>query len=337
MDRENIAKTLRRYGIDSFSVYKIIDSSKNNDYRLNIIIDNKYVLRISSNEITEKRLAEIDRLAERYRRINVLAPRLFKNDSDKYVLPLDSHIAYVSEYLDYETCEHMDKHIFAKTIMPDILKMIGRFSREFSGIDLSETMSMWSIFELAPLDEKIDEKQENLDILVDFLSEQELPELAAAIVAANKESRNMLKKIYKNLPRTVIQGDLNSSNILIKDGKFVGLIDFNMAGTEVNVNNFCAETNGFPDFTDIKEENIEKVISCWLNEQQQNLAIILSEYTLNETEEIALPLYRNLCLLSQYPNVLIYISLFKRDKTLGEKVLCNILDIIKRKPPICVR
>ncbi len=325
MDREIIEEILIRYGIDLFTEYKIVDTSRSNSYRLNIIVDNTYVLRINGDEITEQRLSEIDRLAERYRQIAVLAPRLLKNDAGRYIMPWDSYNAYVSEYLDYETCEGMEDEVFTKTIEAGLFKMIGEFSRKFSGVDLSETMSMWSIFDLAPLDEEVDEKQENLNMLVEFLSEQGLSELASAFVMANEENRKGLKKIYKALPRTVIQGDLNSSNILVKDGRFVGLIDFNMAGTEVNVNHFCAETNGAPDFDGINEKNIGDIISRWIDEQERNLNIILSEYTLNKTEKIALPLYRNLGLLSQYPNVRSYMRLIERDKELGAKVLREIL------------
>jgi len=42
-----------------------------------------------------------------------------------------------------------------------------------------------------------------------------------------------IKKVFNELPRCVYQGDLNSSNALHQDGRFAGLIDFNMAGTDV--------------------------------------------------------------------------------------------------------
>ena len=332
MDRERIAEILQYYGIGHFSEYRIIDSSRNNSYRLNIIIEDKYILRIhDGSEITEKRLEEIDKLAARYRQIDVLAPKLLKNDFGKYALTMDDQIAYMSEYLAYETCEVMDKELFIRDVHPDLLKMTGRFSKKFSGVDLSETFSMWSIFDLAPFDEEVDEKQENLNTLLKFLDDEGFSTLAAAFALANKENRTHLKKIYKDLPRTVIQGDLNSSNILIKDGKFVGLIDFNMAGTEVNVNHFCAETNGFPDFDDMESKKMDEALSDWLNEQECSLGFILSEYTLNDVEKIALPLYRNLGLISQYPNVMSYIRLMKRDKNLGERMLRSILKIVKGK------
>jgi len=76
---------------------------------------------------------------------------------------------------------------------------------------------------------------------------------------------------------------------------------------------------------------MDEALSDWLDEQECSLSFILSEYTLNEVERIALPLYRNLGLISQYPNVMSYIRLMKRDKNLGERMLRSILKIVKGK------
>ena len=61
MDRTQLAALLSPYGVNQFEDFRIIDSSKPNDYRLNIIIDRRYVLRINDPVITEERLAAIDR------------------------------------------------------------------------------------------------------------------------------------------------------------------------------------------------------------------------------------------------------------------------------------
>ncbi len=79
MDTREVLNILREYGIDGFSEKNEIDSTNGDDYRLNIIIDKKYVLRINNAVMTEERLASIDRLVGRYRNIGVLAPRLFTN------------------------------------------------------------------------------------------------------------------------------------------------------------------------------------------------------------------------------------------------------------------
>lgn len=79
--KEEILTVLSTYGIEKIDEYKIIDSSKQDDYRINIIIDGRYVLRINNPIITEGCLLAIERLVERYDCIRVKAPKLLKNDN----------------------------------------------------------------------------------------------------------------------------------------------------------------------------------------------------------------------------------------------------------------
>lgn len=62
------------------------------------------------------------------------------------------------------------------------------------------------------------------------------------------ENRNALEPIYRQLPTSVFQADLNSTNILVDDsGKFVGICDFNLSGKEVFLNYLFREVCD-PDF-----------------------------------------------------------------------------------------
>ena len=55
MDRAHLAALLSAYGVNQFESFRVVDSSKSNDYRLNIIVDRRYVLRINDPVITEER------------------------------------------------------------------------------------------------------------------------------------------------------------------------------------------------------------------------------------------------------------------------------------------
>ena len=50
------------------------------------------------------------------------------------------------------------------------IESIGRLSAEYSDMDLQPVNSMWSIIDPAPLDVDVDEKQENINDLVETLS-----------------------------------------------------------------------------------------------------------------------------------------------------------------------
>ena len=59
MDRAHLAALLSPYGVNQFESFRVVDSSKPNDYRLNIIIDRRYVLRINDPVITEERWEQL--------------------------------------------------------------------------------------------------------------------------------------------------------------------------------------------------------------------------------------------------------------------------------------
>lgn len=326
MEKADILKILAHYGITAYEDCQEIDSSSGNDFRLNFMIDRRYVLRVNNAIITEERLASIDRLCQRYRSIGVQTPKLFQNSDGRYLTPWENHVCYLSEYLDSPTGYELGDTFDKTQVREEILRSIGRFSARYSNVDLSPVNSMWSLIDLAPLDMDVDEKQENLDTLVSALREADEPDLAGKVVRFNEEKRSRIKAIYKELPRCVIQGDLNWSNILVKDGHFAGLIDFNMAGTEVNVNQFCCETNGYLDEAAFMEKSAEALYERWTAAQKRELELILSEYAANELERSALADYRSIGLISQYPNVMAYLRFLELDHAKTVQLIERILE-----------
>lgn len=314
INREKISEIASEFGVEIGSEINIFDTSREDDIRINAIIDKKHVLRIWSSSFGEKRIAAIARLCERYNSIGVIAPHYRKTKNGKYTYDYGRYTCNLSDYIDLPTEYELGVTVDHESIKKDVLAMTGKFASMFSEIDLMPEKSMWSIIDLAPLDVGIDEKQENLDMLISALKETGEDRLAEEISDFNESIRVRIKSVMRSLPRCVIQGDMNDTNILIKNGSFAGLIDFNMSGTEVNINNFCCETNS--------EINTDEFISMptvdfynkWRAEQDNNLSQILGFYSLNKDETSAIDDYRKICLISQYPNVLSYIFLLKKDK-----------------------
>lgn len=321
MNKDEISSILGEYGIAGFEDHKVIDSTNGDDYRLNIIIDRRYVLRVNTAVITEERLGSIDRLAARYRKIGVAAPRLYRTRCGNYILPYDGRICYLSEYIYLPTAEEIDGQFDRDLIQREVLTSIGVLSREFTGVDLSPVNSMWSVIDLAPLDVGVDEKQENADELVGILAGMGENAMAERVRAFNEANRARIAAVYKSLPRCVIQGDLNDGNILIKDGHFYGLIDFNMAGTEVNVNHFCAETNAGVSDDDFARLPAEEIFRAMCAEESRALEVILREYAMNAAETDIIGCYRNICRISQYPNLVSFAGFLKKDRQKALRLL----------------
>ena len=314
LDHGDIQKILSNYGLTFERVTKLYDTSHSeDDVRLNYILDDRYVLKVNSEGVMwESRLQEISRLIGRYRAIGVYCPAYipsmdgmlscgWEKDGRRYVCYVEEFAAYpiMDDDTDYDRRE--------------VVEHLGILAAKYSGTDLSQTRSMWTIIDLAPLDVEIDEKQENMNMLVAALREYGHAELAERVEALNTEIRRRILTVFRELPRCVYQGDLNSRNILHREGHFAGLIDFNLSGTDVNINVFTNETNCFPEEEDLDVLTPDQILGKMASGQEELLSVIFKHYTMDPSERYALPLYQRIADLFQWPNVCSMVKWLKED------------------------
>ena len=316
MQAEEIREILTAFGLTFQEVTAFYDTSHSeNDRRLNYILDNRYVLKIQSVcAMWEDRLQEINRLIERYRSIGVYCPRMIPTVSGLFSLEYEwegqRYTCFLEEFAAYPACERDDQ-----VDRKEVIAHLGLLAERYSGVDLSKTYDMWSLFELSPLDalEGIDEKQANTNFLIDCLTKVGLPSLAADVIEFNEHLRREIQQNFEELPRCVYQGDLNCTNYLHKDGHFVGLIDFNLSGTDVNINEFINETNWFASTEEFDKMDVPEILSHMDAKQLEHLDIILKNYSLNPLEEKMLPYFNGICDLFQYPNVCLLVKWLQDD------------------------
>ena len=327
-----IQEIMSHFGLSVQSVTNFYDTSHNDeDKRLNYILDDKYVLKINSTvAMWETRLQEIHRLISRYRSIGVYCPDLLPT--------LDGTLSYTWQKNEKEYTCFVEEYAIYPVIgwgkehdRKEVIEHLGVLATKYTDVDLSETKSMWSIIDLAPLDVDIDEKQENTNALIEALRKNGYDALAIRVDSFNKMLREKILAVFTALPRCVYQGDLNSTNELHKDGHFVGLIDFNMAGTDVNINVFLNETNWFPEDAEFDSLSVEEIIAKQDTEQSDALNVILRHYKLSDIEKYALPYYKRIADMFQYPNVCSMVEWLSNDarkdkcaaliKAMVEKVL----------------
>lgn len=305
LDNAAISEILTKFGLSFTAVTESYDTSQGeNDKRFNYILDSRYVLKIhSSNSLWEARLHEISRLIERYRSIGVYCPRMLPALSGALSCPWQfegkDYTCFVEEFAAYPVCR-------GETVPPrqEIVAHIGVLAAKYTGVDLSENYSMWSILDLCPLDAELgyDEKQDNCNDLVKTLQDVGLPELAQEVSDFNDGLRRVIEKDYKDLPRCVYQGDLNPTNELHNDGHFAGLIDFNLSGTDVNINIFLNETDSYQDEDRFDALSVPEFLAKNDAEQEALLAVIFEHYTLNDLEKRLFPYYKRIVDLFQHPN-----------------------------------
>lgn len=304
LDNKEISEILEAFGLTFQNITNLYDTSHGeDDKRLNYILDDRYVLKVNSvRAMWEQRLQEISKLIGRYRSIGVYCPALiptlagplscrWEKDGQEYICFMEEFAAY--PVYGWDT-DHNRR---------EVVEHLGILAAKYSGVDLSPIRSMWSIIDLAPLDVDIDEKQENTNTLVAALRENGYPDLAQRVESFNELLRSRILTVFSDLPRCVFQGDLNSTNELHDNGRFVGLIDFNLSGTDVNINVFLNETNEFPEEKEFDKLSVPEILAKMDTEQAENLSVIFRHYTMNEQEKYAFPYYRRITDLFQYPNV----------------------------------
>lgn len=303
LDLTEIQDIMSHFGLTVTGITNFYDTSHDdNDKRLNFILDDKYVLKVNSTiSMWESRLQEIRRLILRYRSIGVYCPDFIPalNGLLSYTLTKDDreYTCFVEEFAVYPVLGWGTEHD-----RKEVVEHLGILASKYTGVDLSETKSMWSIIDLAPLDVDIDEKQENTNMLTEALRKNGYEDLAVQVDGFNNMLREKIMPVFDSLPRCVYQRDLNSTNELYDNGRFAGLIDFNMAGTDVNINVFLNETNWFPEEEEFDALSIPEIIKKQDSEQNEELSVILKHYTLNDDEKYAFPYYKRIADLFQYPN-----------------------------------
>ncbi len=302
--KEEIDFILSKFDLEKEKVTDFIDSSHSeDDIRWNFILDKRFVLKVNSpNGMWEERLQEISRLVTRYRSVGVYCPAYLPARSGlltyTWLHKDKTYTCFVEEYARYPVCES-DIEIDRK----GIVEHLGVLAAKYTDYDLSETHSMWSIIDLSPFDMDVDEKQENADALAKSLRENGYPELAEDVSKYNSKLRAAILPRFRELPRCVFQGDLNQSNELHENGRFVGLIDFNCSGTDVNINVFLNETNWFPDKKEFEEMTISEMLGQIDSKQQDLASVIFKHYTMSALEKQLYPYFKRIVDLFQYPNV----------------------------------
>ena len=242
------------------TVLRTIDTSLDEaDFRMTFIVETasggKYVIKLADNDFTfPEKIAVWQRTVEEYRKLGCYCPRIIGDKSGNFPI-VDYHghrcAAYCEEFAPYDPAEERSAENFGQnealynSYKRDIWKMTARIAARY--FDYTEYPSAYCLFETFCPSDKTDEVLENAlewkkyaDTLPD-----EFRERTERIWRLWTENRAALEPIYKKLPTSVFQADLNESNVLLDgEGRFVGVYDFNLCGREVFLNYLMRENGG---------------------------------------------------------------------------------------------
>lgn len=333
-DGKDLTGILLSYGIQGFGVVRLIDSTRGaGDIRLNYVIDKRYVLRFcSAPDMTEDRMARLNRLADRYLAAGILCPRFIPGPDGRYLHPFRGLQYYLSEYIDLPLADEVTLPE-GSSLGTEVNESVARFAETYRDVDLMDTFGMYSLFDLSPFDraEGMDEKEQNFNQLLSCLDGMGQNDIAARLRDRHTQVRSRLKAVYRGLPRCVFQADENMTNVLVDaEGHFRGLIDFNLAGTEVIINQLV-NLAGF----DYDEENTLPAdaahrLAYALDYHRRCMAPMLKIYRLNEQEKQAIGLYAWIVMISQWPTVRYFTACLNDPARRGETL--SLLSLIADVP-----
>ena len=241
-------------------------------------------------------------------------------------------VCYLSEFIDLPLAGEVTVPDEEKLIC-EVQESVARFAEKYRDVDLSDTMGMYSLFDLCPFDipNGIDEKEDNFSQLIALLQEENEHMLAEKLARRHASIRNKLKSVYRTLPRCVFQGDENFSNILIDpEGHFAGFIDFNLSGTEVIINQL-ANLAGFDyDEKNKEPEGAQKRLDCAIAYFKKHISAMLRFYHASQLEMQAIPWYAWIVMTAQWPTFC-YFRYCIQDGRLKNEIL-DMLSLIAEIP-----
>ncbi len=276
--------------------YEIIDSGRGEtDFRHVIIAElengEKAVMKLSDNDFTSpERIAVWQRTVEEYHRLGYYCPRIFADKAGNF--PMVSYeerkcTAFAEEYSKYRIADERkvitdsDDTSTPDRYADDAWIMTARIAALH--LSYCDFPSGYCLFDTFCPSDKTDEVLEIANEWYECANTlpEELKAQADRIWALWQENRAALEPLYKKLPTSVLQADLNSTNILVNDkGEFAGVCDFNLCGREVLLNYIMRETNHY-DFS-VELKNIFRI-----------LKLVSAHYRFSEAEKnAALMLYR---------------------------------------------
>lgn len=267
-------------------------------------LHNRLVIKLADNGFTDDaHLLMWERLALEYRKRGFYCPAFVRTKRNEYpVVPYRGRRCrvYAEEFSPYKTADSFEN------VTADgkyrYLDAALRMNAEIAAahFDFSKLPSGYAMFDVFDPADSVDEVMENARAWLTCA--QGFPRRFQAQVRRIWErwcaNQAYLQSRYDELPTSIFQADLNSTNVLLKEnGDFAGVLDFNIAGKDAFINYLFREIpyifgsgNRPPEEEglSIRAENDSATARILYA-----IGVVKASYAFSDIErELALPLYR---------------------------------------------
>ena len=232
---------------------RIINSSKGDlDFREAILCtfadQNKLVIKLAHNDFTfSEKVKMWQKTAETYRQMGYYTPAILSDLHGNFpMVNYKRHpcVAYAEEYAPFLSADSVCLDV---RIKEENERCVWLMTARIAAAHLNHTEypSGYCLFDVFCAGDETDEVLENAHSWIEYARTlpSEVQEQVERIWHLWETNRIALKPLYKTLPTSVFQADLNPSNILLNNnGSFVGIYDFNLCGKDVFLNYLFRET-----------------------------------------------------------------------------------------------
>lgn len=237
---------------------ELIDTSReDSDFRQAVIVSteqgNKYVLKFAANDFTSPdRIQVWKRTVEEYRNLGYYCPQIYcdKHGDFPFIWYQDhACVVYAEEFSKYPSVKgrdasESDLQQTESRYREDVWRMTARIAAK--KLDYADFPSAYCLFETFCPSDKVDEVLENAMNWKEYADTLpvEFSAQVQRIWTLWNDNRAALQELFPKLPTSVFQADLNATNLLIdENGRFQGLMDFNLCGREVFLNYLMREND----------------------------------------------------------------------------------------------
>ncbi|MCL2408770.1 MAG: phosphotransferase [Oscillospiraceae bacterium] len=292
----DITDALRLYGVEEPGTYEISDNSHGDgDKRFTIFAScpkgEEIVIKAARNSFTTpERVEGWAELTEHYNNLGVYAPRFLRSADGEYGTYLGDYCIYAEEFAKYSPDETISREASAEALLTSLGRVAANPAQSVPW------PSPYAMFDKFCTEYEVPEIYENaLNIMREV--REKFPEYesrTAAIMKEYERRRAEFEPVYRALPKAVFQADMNNTNLLFNGGEFVGLMDFNLSGTDAILDYAFYESCYFikSDLDGITQGD-PRIIS--VEERiRRNFAYVAREYAFNDAERAAFNTFYNL-------------------------------------------
>lgn len=336
----DIEKICRLYSNEKVKIIATYNSSRGkDDIRITYIAElpdcTRYAIKVTSNSFTtHERVKGWAELIEHYNNLGIYCPKILLNLNGEYSADLEGNLVYAEEFKKYSTADEAEQNVTGeKKYLRKLYESIGLVAA--NPAPFVPWRTAYCIFDLFDATDKYDENYECAITFRNFCCEH-LPEyssLAEKLFNEYCTRRDKFESRYRILPKSVFQGDINTSNILVDtSGDFIGMIDFNLSGTESILNYaFCESFCSLEDDSEIDLLLDTAALKKRDEITAQRLAWIGRHYSFKDEEREAFNEYYNIVAPFRWTYHSFFIKLLSNREKYpeGKKYAKSILDWVE--------